>query len=172
MNIKTVVVGDLETNCYILENDCECLIVDPGADANKIDSRTDKKVVGIIITHGHFDHIGGVSYFCDKYDAPVYDYNNLILGKNQIGGFQFEVIYTPGHTKDSITIYFPQDKIMFVGDFIFYRTIGRTDLLGGDYEEMKQSIQKIKNYQDITLYPGHGIMTKLEEEKIHNIYFR
>ena len=61
---------------------------------------------------------------------------------------------------------------MFVGDFIFYRTIGRTDLPGGNYEEMKQSIKKIKEYKNVVLYPGHGIKTKLEDEKIHNIYFR
>lgn len=172
MNIKKVVVGDLETNCYILENDNECLIIDPGAEAEKIDAKIYKKVVGIIITHSHFDHIGEVSYFSEKYDALVYDYNNLIQGKNKIRSFEFDVIYTPGHTKDSITIYFEKEKIMFVGDFIFYRTIGRTDLLGGNYEEMKQSIKKIKEYKGVTLYPGHGLITKLEEEKIHNIYFR
>ena len=172
MNIKTVVVGDLETNCYILENDNECLIIDPGADREKIDNEIVKELVGVILTHSHFDHNGEVSYFCEKYGAPLYDYNNLNPGKNKISSFEFDVIYTPGHTKDSITIYFEKQKIMFVGDFIFYRTIGRTDLSGGNYEEMKQSIKKIKEYKDVILYPGHGIMTKLEEEKIYNIYFR
>ena len=111
MNIKKVVVGDLETNCYILENDNECLIIDPGAEAEKIDAKIYKKVVGIIITHSHFDHIGEVSYFSEKYDALVYDYNNLIQGKNKIRSFEFDVIYTPGHTKDSITIYFEKEKL-------------------------------------------------------------
>ena len=172
MNIKTVVVGELQTNCYILENDIELLIIDPGAEPTKIEKELDKKLVGIIITHYHDDHIGGLSYFKNKYNTKVYDYNNLNEGLNIIGSFNFDVIHTPGHTKDSITIYFKKERIMFVGDFVFYRTIGRVDLDGGSYNQTKSSIERLKGYNNVTLYCGHGIGTSLEEEKTNNIYFK
>jgi len=172
MNIKTVVVGYLETNCYIIEKGQECLIVDPGDEPEKIDRETDKKIIGIIITHNHFDHIGGVSYFKEKYNVPVYDYRNLKEEFNSIHNFTFEVLYMPGHTEDSIVVYFNEEEIMFVGDFVFYHTIGRTDLDGGNFEKTKDSISRLKTYKNVTLYPGHGKTTTIEEEKINNIYFR
>ena len=163
MNIKKVIVGELQTNCYIIEKNDECIIIDPGSDPLII--------VGIIITHHHYDHIDALDYFKEKYKISVYDYRNLDEGKNKIGEFSFEIIYTPGHTNDSITIYFEDEKIMFVGDFIFYHTIGRTDLPTGSYSKMKESIEKIKKYDNINIYPGHGIETTLKEEKENNIYF-
>lgn len=172
MNIKVVKVGYLQTNCYILENEMDALIIDPGDEPLKIEKALNKKLIGIIITHNHSDHLGGVSYFENKYNTPVYAYNNLKEGLNNIGSFSFEVIYTPGHTKDSITIYFKEEKKMFVGDFVFHNTIGRTDLDGGNPNEMVSSINNLKKYNDIILYPGHGNITNLEEEKNHNIYFK
>lgn len=171
MNIKKIIVGELETNCYIIEKDNECIIIDPGAEELKIEQLIDKKIVGIIITHYHYDHIGALNYFKDKYNIPIYDYSNLNKGQNKIGNFNFEVEYTPGHTPDSIIIYFREINVIFSGDFIFYHTIGRTDLPGGDYNQMKNSIEKIKKYGNIDIYPGHGRITTLEEEKENNIYF-
>lgn len=172
MDIKIIPVGYLETNCYILENDAEALIIDPGDEPLKIDRELNKKLIGIIITHYHEDHIGGLSYFKNKYDVPVYDYNNLEEGANRLGSFLFDVIYNPGHTTDSISIYFKEENKMFVGDFIFYHTIGRTDLTGGNFKEMLKSISNLKKYDDIIIYPGHGRITSLKEEKSNNIYFR
>lgn len=172
MNIKTVRVGILETNCYILENENESIIIDPGDCPEKIEKELTNKLIGVIITHGHHDHIGALSYFKDRYNVPIYDYANLKEGTNNISSFNFDVLYTPGHTKDSITIYFKDENKMFVGDFIFYHTIGRTDLDSGNYIEMKKSINKIKQYNNITLYPGHGIITSIEEEKKNNVYFK
>lgn len=160
MNIEIVVVGELSTNCYVISNDNECIVIDPGDCYDKIKKVIgSKKVLGTIITHHHFDHVGAINYF-DK----IYDYNNLDEGINKIGEFIFEVIYTPGHTKDSICIYFKDDNIMFVGDFIFKDGIGRTDL-GGNYSNLLKSINKISKYSpDITIYPGHGESTKLGDE--------
>lgn len=171
MNIKKIIVGELETNCYIIEKDDECIIIDPGAEPLKIEGLIDKKLIGIIITHQHYDHIGALDYFKEKYNVPVYDYNNLDEGKNIIGNFDFEVIYVPGHTSDSISVYLKEEKVMFVGDFIFYHTIGRTDLPTGDYNQMKKSIEKIKKYDNIDIYPGHGNITNMKEEIDNNIYF-
>jgi glyoxylase-like metal-dependent hydrolase (beta-lactamase superfamily II) len=160
-----VKVGYLETNCYILENELESLIIDPGDEPIKIEKEITKKLIGIIITHSHFDHIGGIDYFKEKYDVPVYDYNSLKEGLNNIGSFSFEVIHTLGHTNDSITVYFKEEKVMFVGDFIFKNGIGRVDLPGGDILEMQKSLSKIKKYdKDIIIYPGHGDYTKIKDE--------
>lgn len=171
MNIKKVIVGELETNCYILEQGNSCIVIDPGAEPLKIEQEINKKIIGIIITHNHYDHIGAVKYFKEKYNVPILNYNNLKEGQNKIEDFIFEVIYTPGHTNDSLCVYFKEQKIMFVGDFIFYHTIGRTDLPTGNNIEMYKSIEKIKKYDNINIYPGHGRCTNIKEEKKNNIYF-
>lgn len=163
MNIKTVVVGVLETNCYIVENSDECLVIDPGDEFIKIKNSIDKKVVGVILTHKHFDHIGALKEMVDYYNIPVYDINNLKEGKCSIGSFDFVVNYNFGHTMDSISFIF--DNIMFSGDFIFKGCIGRTDL-GGDFSVMQDSIRKIlKCENNYKIYPGHGDVTTLDEER-------
>ncbi len=164
MKIKQVVVGDLEENCYIVSKDSQCLIIDPGDNPEKIISNIKEEVVGIVITHYHFDHIGALDIINKLYNVPIYDYKTL--STNTIKNFTFEIIATPGHTKDSITLYFPNDKLMFCGDFIFKGTIGRTDLPSGDFKEMLKSIKKILSYDEfITLYPGHYKKTTIKEEK-------
>lgn len=163
MKIKTVIVGELETNCYIVENEDSCLIIDPGDKFLKIKNNIDKKVIGVLLTHRHFDHVGALEEFVDYYNVPIYDKNNLSNGVNKIGDFELIVNYNPGHTLDSISFIF--DNIMFSGDFIFRGCIGRTDL-GGDFNLMKESIREILastvNYK---IYPGHGETTMLNHEK-------
>ena len=164
MQIKRVKVGYLETNCYILENDKETLIIDPGDESEKIIPNITKKVVGILITHHHFDHVGAVGVLQAKYNCKVYDYQNLKEGQNKIGSFTFEMIRTPGHKDDLISFLFNKD--LFCGDFIFKGTIGRYDLDGSNFKDMQNSIHKILKYdKDITIYPGHGNSTTLKEEE-------
>ena len=172
MTIEKEVVGLLQTNCYILEENNEVIVIDPGDDFLKIDKHLiNKNIVGIIITHNHSDHIGAVKDIVNKYHCSVYDSSNLSEGINRIGTFQFEVISTKGHTNNSITIYFKEDKCMFVGDFIFKLGIGRWDLPTGNVKDMLLSIKKIKNYpDDIYIYPGHGASTTLGYEKENNEY--
>lgn len=169
MRIDRVVVGPLQTNCYILSMGNDCVVIDPGDEYDKIKRViNNKNVLGCIITHYHFDHIGAIKYFDN-----IYDINNLEEGINNIGPFIFEVIYTKGHKEDCISIYFKKQNIMFVGDFIFKDSIGRTDLEGGNFNLMLNSIKKIKKYSDnIILYPGHGKETNLGYEKKNNIYFK
>ena len=89
-----------------------------------------------------------------------------------LGNHHLEVIYTPGHTNDSVTYYFKSEKTMFIGDFVFENSIGRTDLPTGDYNKMVDSINLLKKYpDDITLYPGHGNYTTIGIEKINNYWF-
>ena len=163
MKIDTIKVGQLECNCYLLEINGKILVIDPGEEVDNIISRiNDRDVVGIIITHRHFDHIGGLDELVNKYKVLVYDSSNLIEGENIISEFIFDVIYTPGHKEDAITIYFKKDKIMFTGDFIFKGAIGRTDLKGGNDIDMINSLNKIDKYdKDIIIYPGHGDKTTL-----------
>ena len=160
MKVKRVIVGDLETNCYIVSISDKCIVIDPGGEYDKIrQSIGDKKVVAVLVTHNHFDHIGALKYFNKKI---IYDKNNLEEKEYSISDFTFEIIYTPGHKEDSITIYFKKENIMFTGDFIFRGTIGRTDLKGGNMEDMFKSLNKIKKYpKDTIIYPGHGEYTKL-----------
>lgn len=173
MKIDIVKVGSLECNCYILDIDGYVLVIDPGDDYDKIiDVIGDRLVVGAIITHYHFDHIGALDKLVSKYGVTIYDKSNMNEGENKIDKFNFEVIYTPGHKEDAITIYFRKDKLMFCGDFIFRDSIGRCDLPGGNMNEMRNSIKKIKKYdKDITIYPGHGDKTTLLYEINNNIYF-
>lgn len=173
MKIEIVKVGKLECNCYLLGIGDKVLVIDPGDDYRKIKEIIGtREVVGIIITHYHFDHIGALEEMVRDYGASVYDKNNMIDGNNKIGEYSFEVIYTPGHKEDAITIYFREEKIMFCGDFIFRDSIGRCDLPGGDISEMIKSIEKIKKYdKDTIIYPGHGDKTRLGYEIDNNVYF-
>lgn len=163
MKIDKVVVGNLDTNCYILSIDNKCLVIDPGSDYDKIKAVIgNKEVVGVIITHHHFDHIGALKYFDEEL---LLDKSNLEEKEYNIHNFNFEIIYTPGHKEDSITIYFKKENIMFTGDFIFKGTIGRMDLPGGSYKDMQESLKKISNYsKNIKIYPGHGEETILKNE--------
>lgn len=163
MNIKRLEVGVLKTNCYILENNKETLIIDPGDDFEKIKENINKKVVGVLITHNHFDHVGALKEILNYYNIQVFNKDNLSEGLNNIGLFDFEVMYNPGHTKDSISFIF--DNIMFSGDFIFEGTIGRCDL-GGDFNIMKDSIKRLlKSNKNYIIYPGHGNSTSLDNER-------
>ena len=111
MQVNRVVVGPLETNCYILIKDDKCLVIDPGDEIDKIKKEIgNKEVVGVIVTHYHFDHIGALNYF-DK--DLILDKSNLEEKEYNINGFNFEIIYTPGHKEDCITIYFKKENIMF-----------------------------------------------------------
>jgi len=174
MEIKTVITGYLDENCYILIKNGTCLIVDPGDNYLKIKEEIgDNKVLGVLITHSHFDHIGALRNFLVKRSIKIFKKSNLQENKDyKIGDFTFQAIYTPGHSKDSVTFYFEEENKMFIGDFVFKESIGRTDLPGGSDTEMKESIQKIKNYKDnIELYPGHYDKTTLKYEKENNPFF-
>ena len=158
MQIKCIPVGYLQANCYIVSIDNKAILIDPGDEAENIESHlNDLDLVGILLTHNHFDHTGALSYFEKKYNLKHND---------KIEEFSYKVIKTPGHTKDSLTFYFPEEKIMFTGDFLFKGTIGRMDLPGGSVDDMKKSLEIISKYDDdIIVYPGHEEKTTLGDEK-------
>lgn len=162
MQIKQIIVGELEENCYILTKDNKSLIIDPGDEAKKIIQEIETEVIGIIITHHHFDHVGALDELDYKYNVPIIDYHNKLV----LEPFKYEIIENPGHTIDSISIYFKEEKIMFCGDFIFEGTIGRTDLPTGNMKDMKTSIKQLLMLDESTiLYPGHYRNTTIKNEK-------
>lgn len=148
MKIKKLIVGELDENCYILEQDGKYLVIDPGAEFEKIDAEIDGELEEILVTHNHFDHVGALKELEQKYGVQANQYKQKT--------FKYEIISTPGHTNDSKSFYFSQDKIMFTGDFLFYNSIGRMDLPTGSKKEMQESLEKISNYPlDTKIYSGH-----------------
>ncbi len=174
MEIIKVVTGALDENCYVLVKGDNCLVIDPGDDFHKIKEVINgRKVLGVLITHSHFDHIGALRNFLTKRSIKIFKRSNLEEKDYTIGDFKFSCIHTPGHSRDSVTFYFPEDEVMFVGDFIFKESIGRVDLPGGNNNEMNMSIAKILMYDDeIILYPGHNEDTTLGYEKENNPYLK
>ena len=158
MQIKQIPVGVLQANCYILSKDNLAIIIDPGDEEERIEKELNGlKLVGILVTHKHFDHIGALNYFEKKYN---------LKHNEKIDNFKYEVLETLGHSKDAKTFYFLEEKVMFTGDFLFKGTIGRMDLEGGNVLDMQKSLEMIFKYQDdIKVFPGHGECTTLGEEK-------
>ena len=114
MKVKTISTqGSLDENCYILEIQGKQLVIDPGSEYPKIKKEL-KEVLGVLITHHHFDHIGALDELEKDYPVPVYTYENLIEKKYKIGPFSFQVIFTPGHTEDSISFYFSISSINLI----------------------------------------------------------
>ena len=169
MEIKKIKVGYIRTNCYILIENEDAIIIDPGDEYEKIKEKIkDLNIKAILITHYHFDHVGALTNFKN---VEIYDYKNTNK-RIKLKNFEFEIIETKGHTDDSVSFYFENENKMFVGDFIFQGTIGRTDLETSNHNEIIKNIEKIKKYPENTeIYPGHGNNTILKEELINNPFF-
>lgn len=188
MKCWSIPVGLLATNCYVItEDESNCVIVDPGADPDTIISflrEHNLTCCGVLLTHGHDDHTGalkeilhntGSEVWVGKEDAYRLDLvpNHLVKDgdKVDLAGMRFDVIEVPGHTEGSVL--YLCDQMMFSGDTLFYRSIGRTDLPGGDWNEMQDSLRKILDLNsDYHVLPGHGPSTILSNEKERNPFFQ
>ena len=170
MNIETVIVGELQTNCYIISKDNHVLVIDPGDEYDKIISTINNRIIdGVLITHHHFDHVGALPNFDENI---IYDKSNLDEGIHNIGIFAFEVIYNPGHKGDSVSYLF-DNKYLFCGDFIFYESIGRTDFEDGNILDMYNSLKATNRYNDdVIIYPGHGRNTNFKHERKYNVFLK
>lgn len=197
MIIKTIPTGMIEENCYIVmdENTNEGFLVDPGADAEILANVVENikmKPKFILLTHGHWDHIGAVVELKDKFNIPFYisanDNDMIQSGQDTYGStpnpdgylkegdtFKFadktiRVIETPGHTPGGVC--FLVDKSLFTGDTLINGTIGRTDFVGGSFETLVSSVRrKLATLpEDIKVYPGHGPSTTIGLEKRQNPY--
>jgi hydroxyacylglutathione hydrolase len=170
MKIKRFVVGLLEANGYIIYQNpgASCYIIDPGGKADLfLDAmlQLGLKCRGILLTHHHSDHVGGVDKIRKALDCPVYMdmyKRQAIPLENQdildLEGETITVLHTPGHTRGSVCFYSEKSKLAFTGDTIFNVDLGRTDLVDGDEIQMEDSIVNIidKWSNEITIYPGHG----------------
>lgn len=199
------VVGPVSTNCYFLYNKetKEGIIVDPGDEPAKLLAYLKDKEIklqAILLTHGHFDHIGAVSELKKAFNVPVYaaraEKEVLLQPQKNLSGQMGETIsleadkyledgetiellgqevrclLTPGHTCGGMCYYFPKEGIVFSGDTLFQESVGRTDFPTGNMSTLIRSIrEKLFVLAPATrVYPGHGMMTSIENEKMFNLY--
>ena len=204
LSFMRLVLGDLGTNCYIIgdPDSKEAFVIDPDDGPAVVDTLKERGLtcIGILLTHGHSDHIHGVQTLMDTYGAPVYIHERDLpcLYDPQVnlsalhgrpvtitggtiktvkdgqhigsGKMDFQVLETPGHTVGGVCYY--MSPAVFVGDTLFRRSVGRTDFPGGDFESLAQYIRnKLFTLPYQTMaYPGHGPETQIAFEKENNPY--
>lgn len=191
MEIITLALGALDTNCYIVHRAQGTLIIDPAAQADRIIEALDQRgwtADAVVLTHGHFDHILATNDLPTKdvhihlddapmlrdarinlsalWSAPFYVDKQAILlheGDTLMG---FKVLSTPGHTPGGICLYDEDENVLFCGDTLFQNGYGRTDFPGGDAQLLAKSIARLLQLPGETrAMPGHGAATTLAAER-------
>ncbi len=203
LKIDTLTLGNYQTNCYIVREASSktCAIIDPGYESEKILAHVKKlglAVDAILLTHGHFDHVGAVEDIVEatgcklwmsesdwsqpidpmtNYFYPIAncDFTEVRFCEDQeeiqAGGLTFLTLSTPGHTHGSVC--FLCEDALFSGDTLFAGSCGRTDLPGGDQKWIQWSLARLAELaDDLRVYPGHGGSTTLAQEKRYNPYMR
>ena len=199
MKVKMMQVGPIGTNCYILEDDGtgRAAVIDPGDEAGRILKALEEdkaEVEYILLTHGHYDHTGAVpqlhralpraKIYIHQADAngagsqlfPLSKQVDSLLfygdgDKLTLGSLTIEVLHTPGHSKGSVTL--KVGDVLFCGDTLFAGSMGRTDLAGGSYEEIMDSLKRLGELKgDYHVCPGHDVTSTLEQERRSNPFLR
>ena len=193
--IITLPLGAYQTNCYLVweEGSNACIVIDPGYEAPVINAQLKKlglTPAAILLTHGHFDHVGAVrelvmDHGCAVYLHPddttmppqmtagtLYYTHALEDGQTlHLAGLSIGVYHTPGHTPGSVCLAIGQ--CLFTGDTLFAGSCGRTDLPGGNWQTLMGSLARLKGFtKNYHVLSGHGACSTLAEEKLHNPYFR
>lgn len=193
MEIKVQPMGVYQTNCYIVTEDGKDFIIDPGVNATEWVLKNVKNPVAILNTHGHFDHVWSNAELQKKLNIPLYTPKGDVMmlrdsswmpdlppskpdyeveGDTEIDfdGVKVKFRHFPGHSQGCSTIEI--GNAMFSGDFIFERSIGRTDFPYSNPEDMKRSLEKFKRLDyDKIIYPGHGGKTTIKEEQKNADYW-
>lgn len=201
MNIVRLIVGPIQTNCYIayMQGSSGALCIDPGANEAKVLGRLHGlglNLDSMLLTHWHPDHIGAVGELRGETGAKVLigalDADKLDLTRDDFGllqdrpsgfrsadirltdgeertiaGIRFRTILTPGHTPGGVCYYLPEEKALFAGDTLFFGSVGRTDLVGGSFASLKESVigRLFKLDDDVRVLPGHGPETTIGRER-------
>ena len=188
-------LGLYQTNCYIIhdEQSKTCCVIDPGYEADTILDHCEKlglTIEAILLTHGHFDHVGAVKEIAAETDCKVYlhtadltmppmmtagalHYTDACTDGTQLNlaGLSIGVIHTPGHTPGSLCLVC--ENSIFSGDTLFAQGCGRTDLPGGDWATIVASLNRLSKIEgNFWVYPGHGPSTTLAQEKRYNPYMK
>ena len=197
MKVSIMQVGPIGTNCYILEDEKKIAVIDPGDEAEhilEVLEETEGTVEYILLTHGHYDHTTAVpelhralpeaKIYIHQADANgagsrlfplagqvdgllLYDEGDAL----PLGSLTIEVLHTPGHSKGSVTL--KAGDVLFTGDTLFAGSMGRTDLSGGDEEEIMASLKRLGKLEgDFTVCPGHMQTSTLDQERKTNPYLR
>ena len=193
MKVLTVTGGSLGTNCYVAweEQQTHCVVIDPGFDAQEILEKVRAKglqVEAILLTHGHYDHVGGVRGLLEATGCKVYIHSAdlalpayLTQGEIPVtdsygeslflAGLEMKVIHTPGHSPGSVCLIC--ENVIFAGDTLFAGTCGRTDLPGGSFRQISNSLKGLAALEgEYYVLPGHGLPTTLEKERRSNPYMQ
>ncbi len=188
--LRKLAVGPYQANCYILgcNTTREGLVIDPGGDVPRIMREVSKAgltIRYILLTHGHFDHTGGVGELKNITGAPVWIHPLDARGTNvqpdgdlsdgqeiRLGTYSISVIHTPGHSPGGVCFHAP--GVVFTGDTLFAGSIGRTDFPGGSQDELIRGVvNKIFPLgDDLRVYPGHGPASTIGRERMYNPFFR
>ncbi|MDX9796353.1 MAG: MBL fold metallo-hydrolase [Arcobacteraceae bacterium] len=187
MDIKVKPMGDYQTNCYIVSIENKDFIIDPGVNAVSWVKQNVQNPVAIFNTHGHFDHVWSnaalqkelnLKIYCPKEDAFMLQNDPFGFGMPSsipdvlvqpdeafdFDGVKVKFHFFPGHTPGCSAIEI--NNTLFSGDFIFNGSIGRVDFPYSNPDDMKSSLRKILSWdKDMVIYPGHGLNTKLSQEK-------
>ena len=203
LQVHTLPLGSYQTNCYIVHDSeaTTCAVIDPGYDAQTVldaVSRLGLTVAAVVQTHGHFAHVGAVEQIVEATGCKLWmsesdwsqkispmtaffypiancDFTEVWFCEDgeiiRAGGLSFHTLSTPGHTYGSVC--FQCENALFTGDTLFAGSCGRTDLPGGDWATIQDSLIRLRELEgDFTVYPGHGDSTTLAAERQYNPYLR
>jgi len=194
LKVHSFSLGPLAANCFIVGGEGRCLVIDPGDEEPKVVDfleRAGLAPLAVLVTHGHFDHFGAVDPLARRYEVPVYvgaadapqverpelgplagfpvtavsAETILLEGEQEVdAGIVFTAIPTPGHSAGAYT--YAVDGDLFVGDLLFAGSIGRTDLPGGDFDELLASVARLAERfpPETVVHCGHGPDTTLKRE--------
>ncbi|MFI3176707.1 MAG: MBL fold metallo-hydrolase [Eubacteriales bacterium] len=205
LKIERMVLGVVGTNCYYIyrQGESDAICIDPADQGGEIYHKLQQlglEVKGILLTHGHFDHLSGANELAQLSGAPMYaleaekvvcesaDVNlSSQMGRTvsvvcdhycqdgatiTVGNLSCKIISTPGHTIGSCCYYFEQDQVLISGDTLFLESVGRTDLPTGSMKSLVRSIRQRLFIlpEEVTVYPGHGDSTAIGHEKLYNTF--
>ena len=201
LRVDQLSLGPMGTNCYVVRSDAsatEAAVVDPSGDATELRlilARLGTTCAGILVTHGHWDHLLGVADLAEGTGAKVYMAEGerflletpppvtppgitlrpytpdvLLAGGESISvaGIEFQVLSVPGHSPAHLAYH--ADGCLFSGDVLFAGSVGRTDFPGSDWDTLVSSIRRLRDTLpvDTVVYPGHGPITTLGDELARN----